>query len=45
MAQIELVHRAGCALFQGYAVAPPMSLARAITWAQNDQAGATGTEG
>lgn len=45
MAQMELVRRAGCSVFQGHAVARPMTLNRAITWARNDQSSATGTEG
>ena len=45
MAQMELVHRAGCSVFQGHAVARPMTLNRAITWARNDRSRATGTDG
>lgn len=46
MNQLEIVHQAGCEHFQGFAIARPMQLKRAIAWARHDHAEpATGTNG
>ncbi|MEO1537884.1 MAG: EAL domain-containing protein [Pseudomonadota bacterium] len=42
MPQLEIVRQAGCHLFQGYAVARPMTLRRAIAWAVYDEANEPG---
>lgn len=41
MAQIKIIQMAGCRVFQGYAVARPLTLQRAITWTKHSQEGVT----
>jgi len=43
--QMEIIRQAGCAVFQGYAVARPMPLKRALEWAAFDVEPGTGTTG
>lgn len=39
--QMEIVRNAGCVVFQGYAIAKPMPLKRAIAWSLSGQSRAT----
>ena len=43
--QMAIIHRAGCSVFQGYAIARPMALHDALSWATLDMSEATGTRG
>lgn len=45
MAQMEIVRAAGCSVFQGYAVARPMPLSRAISWTVFDDTVSPGKTG
>jgi len=45
MSQMDIIRQAGCSIFQGYAVARPMPLKRAIEWASLGTEQATGTRG
>lgn len=45
MAQMDIIREAGCTQFQGYAVAKPMPLKRAIEWCLPEQEQGTGTVG